>query len=220
MIDEKNNDAYAAFQLSPLLEGGIYLPFNSSSLRYSSIAVLLNDIVINERKYIVELGSGLTTILIAKLIKKNKLANVNFLSIEEDINWLNLIHKILEAEHCSEYVTLLNAPLTNSEICKPGYSWYDCKKITEYLNCNKTLIDCVLVDGPSAWHKEIELSRFPALPFFYSYLNDDSIVFLDDVNRAGEKVVLEEWKAFPMNKISYSDTFTGLSKGKMFNISI
>ncbi len=220
MTQEKMEDLLAAFQLNPLTEGGIYLPFSNSSLRYSSIAVLLNDIVINKRKFIIELGSGLTSILISKLIKTNKLAETKFVTIDEDEKWQSLVKDIVRNQGCSDFVSFINAPLTQCDVCKPGQKWYNTQIITDALKGSENIVDCILVDGPSAWHKEIELARYPALPFFHPYLNKDSIIFLDDTNRNGEKTILKEWADFGMKRIEYSSTFSALIKGEMFNISI
>ena len=31
------------------------------------------------------------------------------------------------------------------------------------------------------------MARYPALPYFINFMSDDSIIFLDDSNRNGEK---------------------------------
>src|SRR5690606_36365313 len=57
--------------LNTLMNGYPYLPFSGSSLRPFCLNHILNDIVINNRKHIIEFGSGISTILIGRLIKKN-----------------------------------------------------------------------------------------------------------------------------------------------------
>jgi predicted O-methyltransferase YrrM len=51
-----------------------------------NLKIILNDIVIHQRKNIVELGAGISTAYIAALLRKNKI-DANFTTIEENEQW-------------------------------------------------------------------------------------------------------------------------------------
>lgn len=221
MLEDKYLDLLAATQLNTLLHHGrVYLPFTNSSLRLASISVLLNDIVINNRKFIVELGSGLTTFLIGQLINQNNLKSVQVLSIEENKEWFEFMKKMLVSLNLTEQISLIHAPLVANEYSKNSLKWYDSKLISDKLKEMSLSVDCILVDGPSAWYEEIEMARYPALPYFINFMSDNSIIFLDDSNRNGEKKIIEEWRDFNLIESQYNLSFKSFHKGKLFNISI
>lgn len=220
MIDDKQLDLLGATQLIPLIEDGSYLPFTNSSLRYASIAVLLNDIIINNRRFIIELGSGLTTLLIGKLAKKNNLKKLRLLSIDENDFWVESMKILAINLGITDYVSFLHAPLVECNLAKNNLKWYDVDLIRQELIGANMPIDSILVDGPSAWYPEIDMARFPALPFFVDYMGESSIIFLDDTNREGEKKIIESWREIGLTETRYNQSFTSFSKGKMFNISI
>ena len=69
--------------LSPLINNWTYLPITNYSAGPIFYTHICNDIIINQRKYIVELGSGVSTILLARLIRKNRL-NTRIISVDHD----------------------------------------------------------------------------------------------------------------------------------------
>lgn len=205
-------------QISQLFNDGTYLPFTDSSLNFNALSVILNDIVINERKTIIEFGSGISTIIIAMLIKKNHLENVNFTSVEHDINWFNAMQTILLKRNLSDYVNLINADLVDSNISINNNKWYDQEVLLEVLKNKSLKVDCLIVDGPPAYYAEVALSRYPALPFLLPFMNEKCSIFLDDTNRKGEQIILEKWISLGFVKEHFSRSFTGLFKGEYFNI--
>jgi predicted O-methyltransferase YrrM len=76
---------------------------------------MLNDIVINDRKSIIEFGSGLSTIMIGRLIKKNGL-DTRVLPVEHDEEWMKALAGILKNENTGDAVTLLHARLRACEL--------------------------------------------------------------------------------------------------------
>lgn len=213
-------DIYAYQQLNPILSKSSYLPFSTASLSPSSIAILMNDIVINKRKYILEFGSGITTYLFAKLCSINNLKDVKIISVDENEEWVEVVKELLIKDGIfNENIKLISAPLTENlkgiESCK----WYKEEVIEEAIGNDK--IDCVLVDGPSAWREDIKYSRYPALSFVYEMLAENSIVFLDDANRDGEKFIISKWKQdFEMAYQQYHSSFCSFIKGSNFNVHL
>jgi len=60
-------DMHAMQVLAPLL-GGTYLPFSSASMRPAALAVVANDIVLHDRRRVLECGSGISTVVLGRLL--------------------------------------------------------------------------------------------------------------------------------------------------------
>lgn len=211
-------DLISTNQLSSLLKDLPYLPYTESSLRFSSITYLLNDIVINNRKCIVEFGSGISTICIAKLIQQLNLKDITVFSVDNNQEWLDIISGYLNGAIDQDKFNLIHADLCKNGLSLGSNSWYNISAL-EKLNDYKGKVDCVVIDGPEAWYKDIELSRYPALPYIYEYLTENCSIFLDDTNRCGEQLILNKWKQnFDFNHQKLNRTFTRLFRGSSFNI--
>lgn len=212
-------DIKAAQQLQPLLNGLPYLPHTTVSLRHSSIMFFLNDILLNNRKVIVEFGSGISTILLCKMIRQLALKDVKLISIDNNHEWL----KIVKSYICQETNDDVNADFLVAELKKCEFSpypslWYDTAQL-HVLEQYKGHVDCVLVDGPEAWRKKNTYSRYPALPFIHDYLAQNCSIFLDDTDRIGEKAIVELGREkYAFKKKTLNSSFTRLSRGTSFRI--
>ena len=213
---EKVEDLAAYLLIQDLVKFPEYFPTTSSSLRFHTLAVILNDILINGRQNIIEFGAGISTLAIANLIKKNHL-NCNFFSVEDNSDWLNILKSYLMKNNLQEHVNLIYAPLEKTNLALENNSWYSINALSE--NINKDLkFSLVIVDGPGAWKPEIRLSRYPAVPYLLNFLADNFSIYLDDMNRKGEKKILSLWqKKYSMNFEKINDTTAVYIKGKKLN---
>ncbi|QQY80915.1 class I SAM-dependent methyltransferase [Tamlana sp. s12] len=187
---KKGDDIYAMSILQPLLLGRAYLPMNGGALRPLSLAYILNEIVLNNRRCILEFGSGISTLLIARLIKENKLEAKVF-SVEHNEEWALKLASMLKNEGLDGFVNIIHTDLFKVETELGNINWYDLKKIKS--ETNDFEIDLIIVDGPPANNEKIKYSRYPALFEFGASLADDFCLILDDVNREGEKVLLSKY---------------------------
>lgn len=178
-------------QLAPLYDG--YLPWSGASLRPTTIAYLLNEIIIHDKKVVVECGAGLSTIFIASLLKSID-RDITFCSIDHDGYWLEIIQKELDRRGVSDRVQTIHAPLTQSQWCRDAsYQWYDPEILDAKLHVSD--IDLLFVDGPPANKKGLTYARYPAVPYFQSCLGEQYKVILDDGKRKGETNIAKEWGA-------------------------
>lgn len=184
------DDMYSMGLLQSLLNGYPYIPFTTFSFRPFCLNVILNDIIINHRKSIIEFGSGISTVLIGRLIKKNDL-HTTIISFEHNDVWVDVMKKMLKNEQLDDVVQIVHAPLKESAFSTFS-PWYDPEVIENSIENNR--FDLVVVDGPPAWEKAKEKARYPALPFLKERLTDTFCILLDDANRAGEKNVLQLWE--------------------------
>lgn len=211
----KTDDIFALSLLNPLLAYYPYLPFTSSSLRPFCLVHMLNDIIINSRRTIIEFGSGISTILIGRLIKKIKL-NATLLSIENDLNWIKALSEILRAEQIDDVVNVQYAPLKSTKLALDNNKWYDVKILKEHVKDTK--FDMVIIDGPAAWEPGKGRSRYPAVPFIANKLDKNFSIYLDDAIRPGEREVIKLWEAeYGINFTTAGRSLAYYYKGVAFN---
>jgi Methyltransferase domain len=181
----RDNDLFA-FQVLQGLPGG-YLPWSKCSLRPSALVVVLNDILTNGRRTIVECGSGVSTVYMARLLRGH---DGHIHALEHDAGWASTVERMLEAEGLSEAVSILHAPLEPHPLALDGNDWYAPHVAEELLGLSP---DLLLIDGPHGGAKR-KLARYPALPFFRPILGESSTVVLDDIQRPGEQELLGRWE--------------------------
>jgi len=198
-------DVYSLELLNKMIGTSNYIPFTSMSLRPYALAFLLNEMLINNRKSIIEFGAGVSTIMLARLAKKNKLP-VKIISVEENQEWVNVVKNILIDEGIDSYVELIYAPVVIRNFKGIENHWYEDGNLKEILK--KTApFDLVMIDGPTAFNDKLALSRYYVMPFLFEKLAKDHVIFLDDVNRKGEKKVMSIWsKDYGKEFITYAGT--------------
>ena len=185
-------DNFALQILMKMFDKSSFLSITSWSISPKEVLHICNDIMINNRKNVIEFGSGFSTICIAQLIKKENL-EINFISVESSQDWIDKISKKLLELELSQYVKFVYAPITNvspSLKMRNQNLWYDENFLNE--NLPNIKFDCVIVDGPPS--KNSPFIRFSALPYLVNKLNKNYAIFLDDYRREIEKEILKEWK--------------------------
>jgi hypothetical protein len=174
------SDADAWHILSPLMTQGGYLPWTSGSMRPAALVEICNEIVHGERTAIVECGAGVSTLLLARLLRERGAGTLT--SLEHDAHWAALIGAQLQRENLSEIARVVHAPLGAES------AWYDVGEATDP-------VDLLIVDGPPAYDPGHEARRAPALAHFDAQLVPGSVVVLDDLDRPGEQAVVTGWEA-------------------------
>jgi predicted O-methyltransferase YrrM len=179
-------DILAMQALTPLSPS--YLPWNPTAMRPSAVMAILNEIVINGRRRIVELGSGISTFYIGRLLRDK---GGHLTTVEHDEDWAQLLEQELRAEGLEKAVTVVQAPLVaGSHGARPWYAEDALRPILD-----EGGIDLLIVDGPPAYEAGQEQARYPAVPFFRAGLAPDCTVILDDINRRGEQEILQRWES-------------------------
>ncbi|TDU34408.1 hypothetical protein BXY82_2729 [Gelidibacter sediminis] len=186
-------EQFAYNAISGLFNESQFIPFTTWTISPSTIQHVLNDIEINQRKSIVEFGSGASTFFIAKLLK-TKDSEASFFSVESDELWARNIENKIKKMQLEKFVTIIYTPIIKvpKEISFKGQSyWYDTDILNKKLG-NVNAIDLVLVDGPLG--KSNPYARFSAIPYLRSKLTEQYSVYLDDINRSEEREIANEWK--------------------------
>lgn len=177
---------------------GPYLPWSSGSMRPRGLVRVCNDIVLGARRRVVELGSGISTVLLSRL--GTQLASVEdftLVAVEHDERWADWVARQLEREHGGGVrTTVATAPLRAHPHADEHLHWYDGAAVTAALDAafGRDLIDLLIVDGPPAFEEGMGTARAPALPVLWDRLAPGATVVLDDIERAGEQEVLRRWE--------------------------
>ncbi|MGD9602558.1 MAG: hypothetical protein AB7O21_13320 [Gammaproteobacteria bacterium] len=144
----------------------------------------------NRPNVIVELGSGSSTLLIARCVSAIESYEPRHIVIDHELKYLDLtrqlaalngFHAGIEYHHCSLGLDALT-----------GLQWYG--GVREKLAGVRA--ELILVDGPTGVLQP--LSRYPALPNLVNHMANRCALVLDDAARPDEREIARKWTAeFP-----------------------
>ncbi len=177
--------------------GGPYLPWGAGAMRPVGLVAVCNDIVLNGRRRVVELGSGVSTVLLSRLLTQRRPpGGFRMAAVEHDPGWARWVSDQLDRERIGHNVVVIDAPLLPHALAERGVRWYDEAAVAAGLDAalRGDLIDLLLVDGPPAYATGHGLARYPALPVLHDRLAPGACVVLDDIERPGEQEVLRRWE--------------------------
>lgn len=179
----REEDLHAWHILRPLLDRGGYLPWSTGSMRPAGLVAVCNEIVHGARTRIVECGSGVSTVVLARLLREREAGRL--LALEHDGHWAALVNEQLRRETLDGIARVLHAPLEGEP------PWYAPAALIELPD----ELDLLLVDGPPAYDAGHQARRAPALPRLQERLVAGAAVVLDDIARPGERAILAGWEA-------------------------
>ena len=179
-----NEDLHAWHVLEPLLAGANYLPWSTGAMRPAGLVLVCNEIVLRNRTRIVECGSGVSTVLLARLLRQ-RVSGATIVSLEHDAQWAALVTSMLRRESLLDIARVVLAPLGGDP------PWYAREAMTEMPDD----VDLLVVDGPPAHAKGHGTRRAPALAAFEPRLSETATIVLDDADRPGERQVLTGWES-------------------------
>lgn len=149
---------------------------------------LARAVLARRPRVIVESGSGVSTLVLARAAQLNGHGHVS--SLEDDPVHSGRMRRLLEDHGLAEWATILDAPLREHRVGGHPYAWYAEEGLPP------AGIDMLVVDGPP--RRVGRLARYPAGPLLFPRLAETGVVFLDDANRRSERRVLQRWAAeFP-----------------------
>ena len=172
-----------------------YIPWSGAAMRPEAVLLLVNEILVNQRGQILELGSGISTIYGAAAIAEKGSGFID--SVDQDQDWINVVEGQLRKRGLSDYVRFHYAPLVNRvdldwpDETVPVADYYDSERIEGRIEDKSK--DLLVVDAPTAFEAGREYARFPALQVFRRYLADEFTIMIDDVGRIGERTAIESW---------------------------
>jgi predicted O-methyltransferase YrrM len=191
------SEAAAAAALLSLTGRGPYLPWGAGTMRVAGLVAVCNDVVLSNRRCLLELGSGTSTVVLARLLRERwPGGEQRQVAVEHDGAWADWVRDQLRREGLAERVTVLHVPLAPHRHGQAGLAWYDQDQLRAGLDAalDGGAVDLLVVDGPPADTADKVLARYPALPALHGRLAPGATVVLDDVERPGEQEVLDRWE--------------------------
>ncbi|MSO28219.1 MAG: methyltransferase domain-containing protein [Candidatus Planktophila sp.] len=157
----------------------------------ASADVLLTLLSISKRikpKVVLDLGSGISTLVLAKATPSAKVFSIDHLQ-----EFAGKTRSLLQ-DHDITNVDLRVAPL------KPlagGSDWYDISALSDI-----DQIDLLFIDGPPG--SKDDTARHPVIEQCLSKLSPKAVIVLDDANREGERDLAEMFlKALPGYELEF-----------------
>lgn len=206
IIDHQSRSAADAQNNYRQLESAVSL-FSSLKISYPlpplrgwaispDFGVLLASVIFQSESHtILELGAGVSTLLLAYCIRR--MGRGRIVSLEHDQDFADESRRYVAAHQLDDIVTIVHAPLRSHHIDGQHYAWYDVSKLPAV-----GPVDLLVIDGPPG--PPGVLSRYPALPVFSSMLTDEAIIIVDDGERREEQETVRRWLTeFPRFKAKY-----------------
>ncbi len=157
----------------------------------SDVALFLVDhLRDNNFDLILEFGSGVSTLMISKVINEEE---TKFISFEHHNGYYEETKKMLALDGVLNKCNLQYSPLEDVKYDGENYLYYSCsnalKKLSKNTKNNKILF---FIDGPP--ESTCKNARMPIIKYIFKYFIDRDITFiLDDFNRPGEKKIIEDF---------------------------
>jgi hypothetical protein len=187
--------------LNSTLSNGYFIPYSTVSISPLAMVYILNHIIINNVKVIVEFGTGISTIYLNNLIEKHQL-ELKVYSIDHDKQW---------QDNLKNQYNLTNIDFISSELTtfdnfeNQGYCWYDESFLSKI---NKGEVDLVIVDAPLRAGNTY--GRAGAFKLFESEFSRIGFtIILDDTN---DSSTFEIIKKYCPSAVQYKD-FSVYSNG-------
>ncbi|MGH3032217.1 MAG: class I SAM-dependent methyltransferase, partial [Gaiellaceae bacterium] len=181
-------DLHAWQVLRPLLDAGPYLPWSEGAISPAGLATVCKEIALAGHRDLVELGSGVSTIVLARLLRER---GGQLTSVEHHQGWASWVHDQIKRERLEHVARLIRAPLGPHPLAREGASWYEESALVAL---PVEGVELLMVDGPPAYLPGMEEGRYPALPALAGRLAPGALVVLDDADRPGERAILEAWE--------------------------
>lgn len=151
--------------------------------------LLLAEILKKKPQRVLELGSGVSTLLIAYCLEKAGHGRV--VSFDHDLNYCEKSRDRVKEHQLGNIAEVVHAPLREVQLNQGKWDWYDTARMDPDFK-----IDLLVIDGPPGQIQDI--SRYPALPLLHEYFSDDITILLDDAGRTDEQSIVSMWiREFP-----------------------
>lgn len=176
-------------------------PFKDWAIATDFAVILAKYILEHKPPLVMELGSGLSTLVIGYALRKA--GSGRLISIEHEREWLEKSELRLAKHGLTDMVELLYCPLSPCNAVESRQLWYTIPPLTEK-------IDLLVIDGPPAPTVGRE-ARHPTLPALWDSLAENAVIMLDDASRECEWKMARLWKQTYALEHTYLKTKKGTS---------
>lgn len=181
--------AWSILQIQRMIPPGVVLPaWNHWSLPPDTLHLISQHILERRPAQVVEFGAGVSTVLIASLIREY---GGKLVTIEHDAHYADKKRAEVKLAGLSDVVDIRVAPIKDGCRTPFGLPWYSIASIEDLDG-----IDMVLVDGPpKAFGSKV---RYPGIAEMLGKLAPSGRIYCDDSNRPGEmEIKTEILRRFP-----------------------
>ena len=134
-------------------------------------------------EHILELGSGVSTIVMAARLRR--LGQGSLVALEHIPLYAAATRHQLEAQGLADVATVVDAPLVATRVGGTEWRWYELGPAVP------ERIDLLFVDGPPG--DMARLARYPALPLLHDRLAPGALIVVDDGDRRDEREMVRRW---------------------------
>jgi predicted O-methyltransferase YrrM len=135
---------------------------------------------------VVELGSGVSTLLVASVLSRRGFGRL--VSVDHDHRFAAETGARLDRARVADRVSLIVAPLRPHTFGAVTTVWYDVPSVLDALPAGP--IDLLVIDGPPS---NVDWARWPAMEVLRSRLADGAVVLLDDGRQRRERAAALRW---------------------------
>lgn len=160
-------------------------PLGGPALTPDSAATLLG--VINDQRpgLIVELGSGVSTLICAHALRQLGAGKV--ISLDHDPQYAAVTQANLRRHGLEDWAEVRVAPIEPTTIDGKAWHWYATSQLE-----SAGPIDLLIVDGPPKGVQQH--ARYPAARVLFDRLAPTCTILLDDTNRRDEREIVRLWQ--------------------------
>jgi len=148
-------------------------------------AVVAAEILARRPRRVVEVGSGVTTLVAGYALQKVGQGG-RLVSLDHDAAFAAETRRHLARHGLSEVAEVFHAPLVPVTLGEESSVFYATK------DAGDEPIDMFIVDGPPSESRP--LARYPAVPVLWDRLSDRAVVILDDARRPDEQEIVARWQ--------------------------
>ena len=205
-LEEERTQVQAIHSIYSFITPRFPLPSMSRWTAYPDLAkIIVRECMINKPGLVVELGSGISTLITAYVLEQHGEVGAQVISLDHNEEYTQKTKNLIKSNKLESNAQVIYSPLEPRQIGDKIYNWYSLEGLTTKMN-----IDLLLVDGPPV--KTNQLARYPALPSLISRLSKDCVIILDDAARQSEQQTVSQWMhEFPGFKHEYIGNKKGLS---------
>ena len=175
----------AYFSLFNLIDFKLPIPYMTGWAATPELALTIFETIKTDKpKQIVELGSGISTLICAYAMNDNDRGAL--FSFDHDEKYANKTRTMLSNHQIDQRITIHHAPLKSQNIDGRECIWYDCSNA----NCPEP-IDMLIVDGPP--FETQDKSRYPAFSYFLPKLSPSAVIIVHDAFREAESAIVHDW---------------------------
>ena len=205
-LEEERTQTQAIQSIYTFITPRYPLPSMSRWTAFPDLAeTIVRECMTNKPKLVVELGSGVSTLITAYALEQHGEKDAHIISLDHSQEYTQKTQDLLTVHELETKAQVLYSPLEPTQVGNKNYIWYNIDLLT-----TKDTIDLLIVDGPPA--KTNQLARYPALPLLFSKLSKECIIILDDAARPSEQQAVSQWlREFPGFKQEYINSKKGLS---------